>query len=352
MIQQPTQIASENRAPSMYTPHAPQAQHVQPGHSQGDGGMASVINSLTQAHLSMPSGNIPPATNGAQAPQYFFTQDGQIVYMPPANVFQTQSMAAAPMPEGAYPYPQGLAYPPPVSYPGYMQGYPLMPYTQPRQGYAADRHDAAHKDLPGLENRRGSYSTTESAPGTPYYGSVAQSQLDHATAIAPIDKSPLYSSPSPQFAAQMAKPLPYKSAAVSVDIDALLQQHPPIPPAVPAVFTPRESMRTLEQSLSNPIYGNRNVYIRGLHPETNDETLASYAARFGRIETSKAIIDTTTGACKGYAPFFLFFQKEIHANINSFGFAKYSDIHDSETCIRAFYKLGYEVGFARVCIKL
>ncbi len=31
-----------------------------------------------------------------------------------------------------------------------------------------------------------------------------------------------------------------------------------------------------------------------------------------------------------------------------FGFAKYYDVRDSEMCIRGFYKLGYEVGFARV----
>jgi hypothetical protein len=83
-------------------------------------------------------------------------------------------------------------------------------------------------------------------------------------------------------------------------VDTLLQQHPAIPHAVPAVFTPRENMRTLEQSLSNPIFGNRNVYIRGLHPNTDDATLAAYSARFGQVETSKAIIDTSTGACKGY----------------------------------------------------
>jgi hypothetical protein len=33
---------------------------------------------------------------------------------------------------------------------------------------------------------------------------------------------------------------------------------------------------------------------------------------------------------------------------HSFGFAKYFQIRDSELCIRGFYKLGYEVGFARV----
>jgi NADPH-ferrihemoprotein reductase len=34
--------------------------------------------------------------------------------------------------------------------------------------------------------------------------------------------------------------------------------------------------------------------------------------------------------------------------VYSFGFAKYCQVRDSELCIRGFYKLGYEVGFARV----
>jgi hypothetical protein len=34
----------------------------------------------------------------------------------------------------------------------------------------------------------------------------------------------------------------------------------------------------------------------------------------------------------------------------SFGFAKYFTIRESELCIRGFYKLGYEVGFARVSL--
>jgi RNA recognition motif-containing protein len=58
-------------------------------------------------------------------------------------------------------------------------------------------------------------------------------------------------------------------------------------------------MKTLEQSLENRIPGNRNVYIRGLHPTTDDDLLYAYAIRFGAVETSKAIIDTGTGACKG-----------------------------------------------------
>ena len=59
------------------------------------------------------------------------------------------------------------------------------------------------------------------------------------------------------------------------------------------------AMKSLDQSLDNRIPGNRNVYIRGLHPTTDDELLYLFASRFGAVETSKAIIDTGTGACKG-----------------------------------------------------
>jgi RNA recognition motif-containing protein len=83
----------------------------------------------------------------------------------------------------------------------------------------------------------------------------------------------------------------------------LLKQNPPIPEAVPAVFTPPSHTKSIEQCLENRIHGNRNVYIRGLHPTTDDELLHRYASRFGKVEQSKAIIDTSTGACKGYVFF-------------------------------------------------
>lgn len=348
MSYQQTQVATENynklAAANMYAQQAAhaQAQAHRNGQAQAasypssaasstDGGMNNLVGAFAQTHLNVPNSNIQqaggamPAVNGG-APQYFY-MDGQIVYMPQGNVFQ-QPMGATQLPDGSYAYPPAL-YAPQATYPGYVPGYSVMPYPQ-RQNYMGDRHEMVQqKDVPGLNNRRGPYSANESAPGTPLY---ALGHRDHGTVIAGTDRSPIYSTPYPGAGLgthHNFKPLPYKNAAHSVDIDALLGQDPAIPPAVPAVFTPRENMRTLEQSLSNPIYGNRNVYIRGLHPDTNDETLAAYAARFGSVETSKAIIDTATGACKG------------------FGFAKYFDVRDSELCIRGFYKLGYEVGFAR-----
>jgi hypothetical protein len=134
---------------------------------------------------------------------------------------------------------------------------------------------------------------------------------------------------------------------IEKDLLALLKQDPPIPDAVPAVFTPPSHTKSIEQCLENRIHGNRNVYIRGLHPTTDDELLHKYASRFGKVEQSKAIIDTSTGACKGYVLLSLFLSGFTDA-FCSFGFAKFADVRDSEKCIRGFYHLGYEVGFARV----
>lgn len=276
------------------------------GQSAGSANDGISMNALLNqfAGLGLQGGNMAPAASmGAPLPvgggtQFFMTADGQVFCTPVPGMYPPQPMAPGQLADGSYAFPSTMPYLSQVPY-GYIPGYPMMPYTPGRAGYYTDRSDH-HKDVPGLENRRGSYSTTESVPGTPYYGTT--SLRDQTTQIAPADRSPFGSTPSPPQVglAQTGKPLPYKSIPVDVDINALLVQHPAIPRAVPAVFTPRESMRTLDQSLSNPIHGNRNVYIRGLHPHTDDETLAAYAARFGKVETSKAIIDTATGACKGY----------------------------------------------------
>jgi hypothetical protein len=315
-----------SRSNGMYSQSASQARTHRESHGQnvaypqghinappvGDGPMGGMVTQF--ANLNIPGSNI--ATSNAtitagpgQVPvghSYYYTQDGQVLFTAP-GVYGPQSLTSNQLSDNAYgSYAAAtVQYLPQPNYPGYVPGYQVMPYTPGRSGYPAGS-DHLGKDVPGLDNRRGSYSTTnESAPGTPYYSTLGH--RENGTHIATVDRSPIYSTPSPQqlphamIPGQIMKALPYAKGAIPHDIDmeALNLQHPAIPPAVPAVFTPKENMRTLEQSLSNPIYGNRNVYIRGLHPNTDDETLAAYAARFGRVETSKAIIDTSTGACKG-----------------------------------------------------
>lgn len=81
------------------------------------------------------------------------------------------------------------------------------------------------------------------------------------------------------------------------DMEAWTQQEPAIPRAVPAMWT-NPSELTLAKCLENR-EGIMNVYIRGFLPETTDEMLHAYAARFGAIERCKAIVDLDTGRCKG-----------------------------------------------------
>ncbi|KAI0387848.1 hypothetical protein F5Y04DRAFT_286813 [Hypomontagnella monticulosa] len=232
---------------------------------------------------------------------------------------QAEAYPAPYGPYGPYAAPAGAPY---LSAPAGYQHHPvyaISPYTPGRTGIAHERSDTGSRDVPALDIRRSSYSTNESTPATPFLGSM--SSRDQGARVTVFDRS-TYTTPSPQ-QIMPADPLQEPKSP-------LLDREPKIPFAVPAVFTPPENMKTLEQSLVNTIPGNCNVYIRGLHPNTDDALLLKYAERFGTVDTSKAIIDSNTGACKG------------------FGFAKFHDVRDSEKCIRGFYRRGYEVGFARV----
>ena len=261
---------------------------VQPMYNQALG--ANMLNQpgMMQAGASMQPGMFPGGPYGLP--------DGQMVLASYAGGnLAGQTLAAGHVPEGIYAAYHPPPYMPHGNYSAYMP-YPMMPFTP-------GRNDRSHKDVPGLENRRGSYSTTESSPATPYYGSVAH--RDGGPRVAVVDRSN-YTTPSPQqmTSGGIINPVAAKTpASVILPVDKnlyeLLKQDPEIPRAVPAVFTPPQQMKTLEQSLENRIPGNRNVYIRGLHPTTDDELLLKYAQRFGKVETSKAIIDTSTGACKG-----------------------------------------------------
>lgn len=182
--------------------------------------------------------------------------------------------------------------------------------------------------------RRDSNSSNEpeNAPGTPFTG-----YSGYHGGVAVIDRSPsaLYGhsgTPSPSqltpgygMPAAFGKPATPQSTGLSVQMQLLLSQDPPIPRAIPAPSSP---IKPLDRSLENK-HGETNVYIRGLMPETTDDMLHSWGARFGDIQSSKAIIDLKTNLCKG------------------FGFVKFHNFQDAEHCIRGFHHLGYEVSFAR-----
>ncbi|KAI5279270.1 hypothetical protein KEM54_004243, partial [Ascosphaera aggregata] len=127
-------------------------------------------------------------------------------------------------------------------------------------------------------------------------------QPEYYPPVPPIDRSPLVNymyNAVPQLQQQCLPFQMMKSANgyVIQDLDALLKQDPPIPRAVPAMWTNPNEL-TLAKCLENR-EGITNVYIRGFPPETTDEMLHAYAARFGKIDRCKAIADLDTGKCKG-----------------------------------------------------
>ncbi|KAI1762911.1 hypothetical protein GGR53DRAFT_532083 [Hypoxylon sp. FL1150] len=284
-------------------------------HSIADNNMSSMMNQFgglgVNGHPALP-GMIPMAT-----------ADGRIVHVP-AN-YPTPGVPYGFAPE-AYAAAYGAPY---LAYPGYnfMQQPGLAPYT-PARVNGTDHTDGSSQSVPDLNIRRSSYSTNESTPATPFFGSMMG--RDHGVRVAIFDRSN-YNTPSPQqiMTPKEEEEAHRREANQLMELRRLADLDPKIPAAIPAIFTDPKSMKTLEQSLENKMPGNRNVYIRGLHPTTDDTLLLKYTERFGKVETSKAIIDAPTGACKG------------------FGFAKFYDVRDSERCIRGFFARGYEVGFAR-----
>ncbi|KAK5660216.1 hypothetical protein OQA88_12750 [Cercophora sp. LCS_1] len=284
-------------------------------------GLGAVMNQFSS--LSLPSGPTGSNLSHVQAAHGYCPPDQGVAYQG-YHVPLPVGMA----PEGPYPFNLSGQFPIQGGFAPMPVPYHNVPYTPGRVTSYADRYvdryiDRSTSDVPSLENRRGSYSTTESAPATPFFGSASERAASSRALVIPSS----YTTPSPE---QAVAPAPVtKIEPVDEELLALLKEQPAIPDAVPAVFTPPTHVKSIEQCLENRINGNRNVYIRGLHPTTDDELLLQYASRFGKVEQSKAIIDTATGACKG------------------FGFAKFADVRDSEKCIRGFYQLGYEVGFAR-----
>ena len=266
-----------------------------PSHTNADPSTAMMnqFAGLSLGQMNM-SGNSAPVPMGP-GHTFMVGSDGQFLLAP---MHSSQPMGMTHSNDNHY---HGFGMPAANGYGNPYVGLqmPMMPYT-PGRPVAHPRVERGQSEVPGLENRRGSYSTTESTPATPFYGAVAQ--RDGGPRVASLDRS-AYTTPSPQqFGVTSLHSDAAKAAsnvAPDVNIDDILKIDPPVPRAVPAVFTPPSQMKGVDQSLENRIPGNRNVYIRGLHPTTDDELLFKFASRFGPVETSKAIIDTATGACKG-----------------------------------------------------
>ena len=158
-------------------------------------------------------------------------------------------------------------------------------------------------NVPALDPaRRGSWSSNDdSTPITPAMPGIYQP--DYYSNAYPF-MIPVTSAATQQYIAGPIQPMKTgdNKGYEMVNLDELVQRDPAIPRAVPALWTNQEEL-SLAKCLQNP-EGITNIYIRGFMPDTSDEMLESYAARFGEIESCKAIIDQDTGMCKGLVPSF------------------------------------------------
>ncbi|BFZ02363.1 hypothetical protein BsWGS_05400 [Bradybaena similaris] len=69
---------------------------------------------------------------------------------------------------------------------------------------------------------------------------------------------------------------------------------------MPANSPNHMSSHSSNHSQSGDPLSRTNLYIRGLNPNTTDKDLVNLCNSFGKITSTKAIIDQTTNKCKGY----------------------------------------------------
>ncbi|KAL0078442.1 hypothetical protein J3Q64DRAFT_1283602 [Phycomyces blakesleeanus] len=77
-------------------------------------------------------------------------------------------------------------------------------------------------------------------------------------------------------------------------------------------------------------YHSLNIYVRGLSSTINDDSFLDLCEEYGKVVSSKAILDQKTGECKGY------------------GFAMYEREEDCQASIDGLNKAGLQASFARV----
>ena len=193
-------------------------------------------------------------------------------------------------------------------------------------------------------------SNEETGPRTPFFGGQTPASFQPKV-IAPENSPQTWGTPSPQQIAQSMQPQQLAKTAngqyVVIDLDAMCLKEPAIPKPIPAIFSGDKGRGTLESSLVNR-FNTTNVYIRGLHPDTSDEMLFAYGARFGSIESAKSMLDQHSNLCKGFVNLSFVLCAMVLLSTPRFGFIKYHNFSDGENCIRGFFHWGYEAKWARV----
>ncbi|KAJ5135280.1 Nucleotide-binding alpha-beta plait [Penicillium bovifimosum] len=305
MIPNPSQLASSGSQPRRYHQNEPRApydsryQHPINENPRGctRAGLTNMYRGFTmQSHRPKPKGATPIQMNSSldwsnanrayNSPFILVSNSTVFNGVPTVPSFLPNSALGQADQTGQYSYLPTGVWPSPMvtgaysSWP-YMANYDMQHGTkQPAWDVPEDNKEANGEDNAQVQ----------------YY----PSNLSHGIDGSAMSNYPYEGMVPPQLCHM---PLPLQmmkthNGYVVQDLEALTQQDPAIPRAVPAMWT-NPSELTLAKCLENR-EGIRNVYIRGFLPETTDEVLHAYAARFGKIDRCKAIVDLDTGLCKGY----------------------------------------------------
>ncbi|PIA14093.1 hypothetical protein COEREDRAFT_83030 [Coemansia reversa NRRL 1564] len=108
---------------------------------------------------------------------------------------------------------------------------------------------------------------------------------------------------------------------------------PPLPLHQPSQIVHSPTMTAAYGDATVSAVDSRNVYIRNLTEDCTDEALVRMASPFGEIESSKSIIQESTGKCKGY------------------GFVKYRTEEQAASAIEAFNAKGLHSTLAKDSFK-
>lgn len=255
--------------------HAQPAQYPQTtnGHNYGtqqNGGMQYPTPMAAQAQFYPPAGTgyFPSAyPTSEHAVQYYLVPGaGGSWAMQPVSFYSPQAYGQPGSPPGT---PQvQLTY-----------GYQVPPVSDQdmysgAQSNGGNANNIGVMNVPELDHRRNSWSSSGTdAPITSF-----TTTSDQAPAIFGDSRYPMPS-----------KPLKAKT------LTEMIKSGPPIPTPVHGPYISRGYGHS---NLENPTH-TTNVYVRGLPPDTDDDKLLEMTARFGKVTSHKAIVDTEHGTCKG-----------------------------------------------------
>ncbi|KAJ1927867.1 hypothetical protein IWQ60_002558 [Tieghemiomyces parasiticus] len=227
----------------------------------------------------------------------------------PSTLLPAHPVAA---PYGYYPGLGGSAHQPTAASP------PLSPYGSP--GPASPY--LAHSPHPGATS-----PPFQSPPTSPfyYYSHFVHSLDPRQSAVSPssVLTSPGVSATSPRGGMPLSPSFPTN----------LLMSGGRMYPMPPALSPGRPGEAADRGAGLESLRDNTNVYIRNLPHDMTDDGLNCMCATYGKITSSKAILDDVTQACKG------------------FGFVMYESIEETNYAITKLNEAGYQASLAKDSFK-